>query len=186
MIDINLLPSRDLLTVVERAWQRRLIQATVALGAVVAVSLVIVLGLGQAAQRQVSTLSAQREELLTNFNSDTSKLEMLLGLKDKIAGIKRVRAVRPDLSSAIAIQQGLLVSGVATTRLSVSSSGAMDFGVTVSDVKALSDFLNKLESDETRSFFRGLTIKDIQLGQNGEFSFSVAAEFDKSKLVSGR
>lgn len=183
-MDINLLVTRDLLTTVERTWRRRLMQTAVVLGAVVIIGEVSVLGLERAAQFQTSALSAQREKLLADFNSDTLKLEMLLALKDKIVGIKRVKAVRPNLSAAIATEQKLLVAGVATTRLAVDSSGAMGFDVAVRDVQALSGYLNKLASGESQSFFKRLTIRDIQLGRNGGFSFSIATDFDKSKLVS--
>lgn len=183
MIDINLLPSKDLLTAAERLWRLRLIQAAVALGTVVIVGLIIVLGLGQAAHSRAANLSRQRETLLVSFNNDTAKLEMLLALKDKIAGIKRVKAVRPNLSAAITIEQGLLVDGVATTKLAVDSNGAMGFDVTVRDVNALSSYLNKLASGDSQGFFKRLTIRDVKLGRDSGFSFSIATDFDKSKLI---
>lgn len=185
MIDINLLPKRDLLSQAERRWQNNLLLVVAALGLVVAVGAAVVFGLEGWAAGQMARLGGQRAELLAQFESNTPKLEMLLALKDKIAGIKRVQAVRPSLSLAVAREQQLLVDGVTTTRMTVNVDGSMSFAVLVRDVQALSDYLAKLDSDEAREFFKMLTVNELQLAKDGSFAFSVVAQFDKEKLLAG-
>lgn len=185
MIDINLLPSKTLLSARAQRWEKNIFLAAFILTTVVVVSGAVLFGLERWALSRISILEQQRQESLTRFNNEIPKLEMLLSLKDKIAGIKRVQTIRPNLSVAISRQQGLLVDGVATTRMTVSSDGNMSFDVTIRDVKALSDYLTKLDSDEARDFFKAVTISGLQMGKDNGFAFSVAAQFDKDKLLTG-
>lgn len=182
-IDINLLPTTDLLSRSQRQLRNNLMLVAASLGAVVILSWIVVFGLGRLAMSQLSTLEGQKQEQMNSFDAGIPKLNNLLTLKDKLGGIKKVQSVRPDLSAAIDVQQGLLVDGVATTRLDLNTSGQMNFDVTVRDVKSLSNYLTRLDSEETRSFFQALEISSLILGKDGGFIFSVNAQFDPTKLL---
>jgi len=183
-IDINLLPSTDILSRSQKNLRRNLSLVAISLGIVVVVGWLVVFGLARLAQSQVSSLQTQRQELVLKFEDNVPKLNRLLSLKDKLGGIKKVQSVRPSLSAAINAQQGLLVDGVSTTKLAVNTSGQMTFDVTVRDLKSLSSYLTKLDSDQARNFFKTLAIGSLVLGQDGSFTFSVESQFDPAKLLS--
>lgn len=183
MIDINLLPPRDLTFEKENELRSRLIWiALVSGGAILALFLVIFF-LGVFATSQVANLEGQRSKLLSNFEADVPKLEMLLSLSDKIKGIKKVRTIRPNLSLAITKLQALSVEGISMSRFSISSSGSLNIDAAARDGTALSSYLANLESKNSRDFFVDLTISGLQSTRDGGFQFVIEAKFDGSKLI---
>ena len=182
MIDINLLPPQEVLSKKTAQFRYQLtIGATVG-GAALVIFFGLLFSLDWLGQNRLNTLLAQRQNLGARFDADTNKLELLLSLKDKIIGIKKVQQVRPDLSLAVSKLNTFSVDGVAITALNIGSEGTLVYSVTVRDDQALAAYLTKLESDMGRAFFKNLTITGLQLGQGNSFSFSVAAQFDKTKL----
>ncbi len=183
MIDINLLVSSDLLSLSQKILKKNLAIICLVLTVVVIFGGVIIFSIDRWSMSRLTEIKVHRQELQNQFSNDLPKLEMLLSLKDKLAGIKRVISSRPNLSVAISKQQAMLLPGIATSNFTVSSDGSMKFDVTVPNFKILSDYLTKLETDQAREFFKQLKISSLQMAKDGSFAFSVTATFDKNILL---
>ena len=183
MIDINLLVSSDVLSLSQKIFKKNLAVVCLVLTFVVIFGGAIIFGIDQLSTTRLAQIKSHRQELQNQFASDLPKLEMLLSLKDKLAGINRVISTRPNLSTAISKQQEMLLPGISTTNFTVSSDGSMNFNVKIANYKILSDYLTELETEKSRDFFKQLKISSLQMGKDGSFDFSINAVFDKNILL---
>jgi hypothetical protein len=178
MIDINLLPPANLLTARQKQLGSQLLVAAVSFGLVILLALAMAFSLEFVGKSRLTALSTTRTDLGGRFEANVLKLERLFSLKDKIIGIRKVQSVRPDPTLAISKLTALSVDGVGMTKMSLSADGSLSFAVTVRDVAALSAYLSKLESEEARRFFKELHVQNLQMNQDGAFSFSVVSIFN--------
>lgn len=183
MIDINLLVSSDLLTLNQKLFKKNLGIVCLVLTMVVIFGGTIIFGVDQLSLARLREIKSHRQELQDQFSNDLPKLEMLLSLKDKLAGIRQVISTRPNLSAAISRQQATLSPGITMSNFTVNSDGNMDFDVKAANFKILSDYLTKLETEKEMEFFKQLKISSLQMGKDGSFAFSIFATFDKNILL---
>lgn len=179
MIEINLLPEQTILSLKEKRLVSLLAIWSVVVGSIVAALFGGVFLVDRLVTARHVSMEQQYQELSNQFEGNLPRLVLLVGLKDKITGIKKVLAVRPDLPEAIEELKTFFVDGVEMTRVEMSAEGGLRFDVNARNGAVLNEFLDRVQSPMGKRFFKSLSVSGLTMNGDGGFSFSVGSSFNK-------
>ncbi|MBI3559108.1 hypothetical protein HY085_01815 [Candidatus Gottesmanbacteria bacterium] len=176
MIDVNLLPSQNVLSQKEKDLRRKLkigLIISSALAVVVVLFLMIFDGflslrLGQQKQKQ--------QELLAQFQKEMPAALDLRKLKDKISGIKTAQKGQIDFAGIAGEVAPLFNSGVILKTLSIDKDKNINLTAAADSLTSLEVFIPTLKTP-----FEKIVLSGLRLGKNNNFDFSLSMTYGLKK-----
>lgn len=175
MIDINLLPQKNLLSVNENKFKNLSVKVVIVISLALTVVSGIIFGFKIFTDNQLSSQVNKRDLLFSQFQSQSETAKQFRTLKNKVAGIKIIQDSRTNFA-AITKKIRDTSSGTNLRSFEIDSDGKISLSAEVNSITDLDNFINRisLEKDNTfdKSILSGLTRKP-----NGGFTYSVTAQY---------
>ncbi|MCL4390549.1 MAG: hypothetical protein M1484_03255 [Patescibacteria group bacterium] len=183
MIEINLLPPKNLLSKKEAALRRRLVTGAISVSIIFLVTLASLLVIESYWDRRLTDISVQKQQLAAQFSADAAKAAQLVKLKNKLMGIRMVQTTRPDITAILKkLTDFRSIGGVTYALEEVSVNGNVSIKVNCQDQSAFNAYVDQITSPTTAKFFNNVTLTAMTLNADGTFNFDLTGQFDKSKL----
>lgn len=171
MINVNLLPSQNVLSQKEKDLRRKLkIGLTISSSLLAVVVLFLIIFDGFLSLR-LNQQKQKSQEFLTQFQGQMSVALDLRKLKDKISGIKTVQAGQTDFTTMAASVSALLTSGINLKTMSLDKNGKVNLTASAEDLASLQVFLPAIKG----------TLSGLRLTKNNSFEFSLEMTYGAKK-----
>ena len=160
MIDINLLPVKNVVTQKEKNLRANLTRALVLISGGLLIISLIILGAKVFVRIQLDGQTAKRDQLLAEFNKQGQMAQDVRTLKNKIAGIKIVKDSRTNFATMAGALRDATY-GTTLKEAAINSDRNITFTASVDSLESLGSFINRMTVPDNNHFaktvLRGLT-----------------------------
>lgn len=174
MIDINLLPARNVVSQKESEFQKKFFLGLWLCSLVVAVDLVIFFLVSQVYKRQVQQLVTKRADLTSASERLSGVALDLRTVEEKTRGFTVVSALRQDIVETMGEVRSLAGKEVEMTDLKIGIS-TVGFFAKAADVSVLNGFVNRAVDGSVAPHLQNIVLGSLRLDPSGSFGFQVAA-----------
>lgn len=175
-MDINLLPSENVLSQKEKNLQRKLkIGLTISSVLMTAVVFFLIVFNGFLTLR-FNQQKQKQQELLTQFQKQMPVALDLRKLKDKISGIKTAQKGQINFAGIAGEVASLFNSGVVLKTLSVDKEKNINLTATADSLASLEVFIPTLKPP-----FEKIVLSGLRLAKNNGFDFSLSMIYGSKK-----
>ena len=144
MIDINLLPVRNVLTQKEKKLRSHLIIIAGIVGAVLSVVFVTLFITNQYLFVKRNSLKTKKADLQATFEANSSTIINLGIVRDKLTGIKLVNGRQVDMPEIISKLLNLISIGTEVKTLQVEESGKVDIVASSPKIEQFTELISKI------------------------------------------
>lgn len=160
MIDINLLPVKNVLTQKEKNLRANLTRAFILISGGLLIISLIILGAKFFVRLQLDNQTTKRDQLLVEFKKQGQMAQDVRTLKNKIAGIKIIKGSRTNFATIAGALRDT-TQGTTLKEASIDSDRNITVTASVDSLEALGSFINKMTVPDNNPFaktvMRGLT-----------------------------
>lgn len=180
MIEMNLLPTQNVLSSKERTFRRWFFWA------VLVCSAILVLDWGgfflfqQLLKRQVAQLSSSESSLVSQSEQFSGLALDLRAVEEKVSGIVTVQGQRLDMAGRVTGIRGLLTEGVTLISLDVGVDKTLSFSAKAKDGPSLGMFISKVMQSQDGFRLGKVVLSGLRLDANGGYSFQLSGSYEKS------
>lgn len=179
MIDINLLPRENLLSVNEKIFRGHLITIIFSISLILFIVSLIIFGLKFFTDSQLTTQTKKRDLLLSQFESQFETANKFRILKNKVIGIKIIQDSRTGFDTITAKLRDM-VQGTELKNFIIDSDGNVHFFANANNTENLDSFIQKI-SMENGNPFTETVLSGLNREVGGGFSYSVNTRYLFSK-----
>lgn len=176
MIDVNLLPSQNVLSQKERDLRRKLKIGLTIASTVTIFLLIISLVIDGFLSLRFNQQKQKSQELLTQFQGQMSVALNLRKLKDKISGIKTIQKGQIDFAGITGAVAPLFNSGVTLKTLSIDKDKNINLTAVADSLASLEVFIPTLKTP-----FEKIILSGLRLGKDNSFDFSLSMTYGAKK-----
>ena len=177
MIEINLLPPKNLLSRKEQEIRQKLLA-----GAIISSALCLLFGgalfvAGVGLSRQADSLENRKQQLTASYESLKETAQDIRVLQGKIAGIKKIKALRLDYASEITALSSFLKGTTTIKGLTLSPPDAVSVSASSPDATSLNKFFDKVSGKEGKVPLKDVVITGLSLNNKSVFVYDVAGRY---------
>ena len=180
MIEVNLLPTKSILSPREISVRRALRWALLACTAAVILDLAVFFLLAQLFKRQLATLDLHKRDLLSQSQQFTGAALDLRTVEEKASGIAVVQRERADVAAIITQLNKIFIAGIELVNLQVDASGTVSFSAKAADVASLGQFISKITGRQPGSKLNKIILTGLRQEAGSGYAFQVFAQYEKN------
>ncbi|MBI4099754.1 hypothetical protein HY440_01985 [Candidatus Microgenomates bacterium] len=176
MIEINLLPPRNVLSRREASIRAKMVGFLTVATVILLLDLGIFFGVSKILTRQVSGQVATRSSLLAEAESLSPIADSLRTVENKAVGIAAILATRPNMAAAVTEIDSLSLPNLEIGNFQIGNTGAFSFSARAGDAASLGSFIDKISSEVSAGRLTGVTMQALHQDGAG-FSFNISASY---------
>lgn len=176
MIDVNLLPSQNVLSQKEKDLRRKLKIGLIISSSLLAVVVLFLIIFDGFLSLRFNQQKQKSQELLTQFQGQMSVALDLRRLKDKISGIKTAQKGQVDFAGITGEIAPLFNSGVTLKTLSIDKDKNINLTAVADSLASLEVFIPTLKTP-----FEKIVLSGLRLAKNNSFDFSLSMTYGSKK-----
>lgn len=181
MIDVNLLPPKDLISSQSKKVQSRLTNLSLVSIVLVLAVTGVVMGLEIYLTRAQDSLKFNQEVLTKRYGEKAKTAYQIQTIKHKVAGLLEARASALDFPKLLASVNSLLTDGMSVESLSLQSNGETQLSVAANGLFAINSFLNNFSQTDQPIFLSDVVLGGLRQLGGGGFNLQVSGKFDPTK-----
>lgn len=174
MIDINLLPEKNVSTIEENRVKKFSLLGFVGFSAVWALVLGGLFFYSSILAGQQSSLSLQKDSLQSRLNEQSSLVNDLLNLKQKASGISYIQKNRFDLPASLKYIFSLFPPEIAVSKITIDNLGFVTMDLRGTDSEIVADFVSSM-GEET--VLKSPTLSTFNLSSDNKYNFVITAQY---------
>lgn len=179
MIEINLLPPQNLISLKEKQLRVYLILLTVGLAVFVGLILGGSFTVDAMLSARLKSLQQKNDSLQATYQAEVPTARQFLTVKEKVAAITLVRA---DQTAFLEVTNSLIAlfgQEMKVTELTISGVGKIGATVSTPNLESYKAFMERLTNGNSR--FYDVEIIGLRQAANGSFDFSLLTGYKNTK-----
>ncbi len=176
MIDINLLPSQEVISQKESELRDKFFLALWLCSLVLVVDLVLFFLISRVYKSRVSTLLAQRKNLTLQSEQLFQVALDLRTVQEKVNGYVLASASRRDFVPIISEITSLLGSQVELSEMNLNAS-SVKFVAKAADAKALNGMITRIVNPGGNPRLKNIVLANLRFDPSGSFDFQISADY---------
>jgi hypothetical protein len=179
MIEINLLPQQNLISLKEKQLRLYLILLTAGLGIFTGLALGGTFTVDALFAARLKSLQQKNDSLQATYQAESPTARQFLTVKEKVAAITSVRA---DQTTFLEITNSLITlfgQEVKVMELTISGDGKIGTTLSVPSLGGYKAFMGRLT--DGKSPFYDVEITGLRQGEDGSFNFSLQMGYKNIK-----
>lgn len=184
MIEVNLLPLKNVLSQQEKQIRQNLTFFATVIGILVLICAVISFSTNTFLEFQNSQQQKSRDNLLTELkNNDYEAAFALRTIENKISGIKEIKKMQTDFGKMTGDILNMILPNAQVTSFSLDTTGAVELTAVSSSLQNFGKFMDKVTSPTNAPLpFKEISISGIR--QNGNsINFALGMKYEKIKSL---